>query len=327
MNNTNKQSPKIRIALLDDYHNRASSYADWSTADFAEFHFFSNNHSSEAELITELQDYDAVGLMRERTAFPKHIIEQLPRLRLIVTTGRKNASIDVTAATEHGITVCGTESPGHATAELAFLMVMALSRQLVPLSNALQQTGDWQPVMGRDMRNQTLGIIGLGRLGGQLAGFAKAMGMHVIAWSENLTAQRCAELDVTQVSRNTLFSDADTVSIHLRHSLRTHNMIGTDDLVNLGSSGYLVNTSRADIVAPGALRHALDNDIIAGAATDVFEQEPAQQSHWMVQHPKVLATPHIGYCTNETFEVFYQQMLEAFEAYFKGAPIRVISSS
>lgn len=316
---------KLKIALLDDYHNRAYQFADWKSATFADFEFFSEHHSSEAALVAELQDFDAVGLMRERTPFSKSVIDQLPKLKLIVTSGKKNASIDVNAAAAKGITVCGTESPGHATAELAFLLVMALSRQLLPLSNALQQQGSWQPIMGRDLRGQTLGIVGLGRLGGQLAGFASAMGMRVIAWSENLSEERCAELDVAKVTREALFAEADTVSIHLRHSTRTHSLIGKKDLALLGSTGYLVNTSRAEIIDLDALRHALDNNIIAGLATDVFDVEPANQTNWMVSHAKVLATPHIGYCTDETFAMFYRQMLEAFEEFYKGNPIRIIA--
>ena len=318
---------KLKIALLDDYHSRAHQFADWSSASFADFHFFSEHHPSDAQLIEDLQDFDAVGLMRERTPFPKSVIDQLPKLKLIVTSGKKNATIDVNAAAEKGITVCGTESPGHATAELAFLMLMAQSRQLLPLSNALQQNNDWQPVMGRDMRGQTLGIIGLGRLGGQLAGFAHAMGMRVIAWSENLTQERCDELNVTKVSRDDLFENADSVSIHLRHSPRTHSFITIEDLVRLGPNGYIVNTSRAEIFDLPALKNALDNNIIAGAATDVFDVEPADQSNWMVKHPRVLATPHVGYCTDETFHVFYSQMLEAFDAFFNATPIRVIAPS
>lgn len=315
---------KLKVALLDEYHGRAHEFADWSSADFAEFHFFSEHHESEADLVNDLKEFDAVGLMRERTPLPKDVIDQLPKLKLIVSSGMKNASIDVEAAKARGITVCGTESPGHATAELAFLMIMALSRQFLPLSNALQQEGNWQPIMGRDLRGQTLGIVGLGRLGGQLAGFANAMGMRVFAWSENISDTRCAELNVTKVSRETLFSESDTVSIHLRHSPRTHEFIGEADLARLGSSGYLVNTSRAEIIDADALRNALDNNIIAGLATDVFDTEPADTRHWMVSHQKILATPHIGYCTNETYAIFYEQMLEAFEAFHLGVPIRVI---
>jgi len=172
----------------------------------------------------------------------------------------------------------------------------------------------------------SLGIVGLGRLGGQLAGFAQAMGMNVIAWSENLDRARCDELGVTLVDRNTLFGDADIVSIHLRHSARTNAFIGAADLANLGSNGYLVNTSRAEIVDLTALKAALDEGVIAGAATDVFVDEPASRSNWLVQHPNVLATPHVGYCTHETFSIFYTQMLDAFSAYFSGNPIRIISN-
>lgn len=316
---------KLKIALLDDYHNRARHFADWSSANFAQFTFFAEHHSSEEALVADLREFDAIGVMRERTPLTKSVIDQLPKLKLIVTSGKKNASIDVTAAVAKGITVCGTESPGHATAELAFLMVMALTRQLIPLSNALQQQGNWQPVMGRDLRGQTLGIVGLGRLGGQLAGFAQAVGMRVIAWSENLSAERCAELNVTKVTREALFTEADTVSIHLRHSNRTNGLINMADLTRLGSNGYLVNTSRAEIVDQNDLRNALDNNTIAGFATDVFDAEPADLDNWTVSHPKVLATPHVGYCTNETFDVFYSQMLEAFAAHYNGKPIRVIT--
>ena len=316
---------KPRIALLDDYHNRAQHFADWANQDFADVQCFSQHHESEESLVADLQDFNAVGVMRERTPLPKNVIEQLPKLELIVTSGKKNAAIDVKAATAKGVLVCGTESPGHATAELALLLVMALSRQLVPLTNALKQNNDWQPVMGRDLKGQTLGIMGLGRLGGQLAGFAKALGMNVIAWSENLQQTRCDELGIGKVSREELFGYADIVSIHLRHSERTHNIVGSEDFQRLGKTGYIVNTSRAEIIDPSALKQALDNQVFAGVATDVFENEPASTSDWLVSHPNVLATPHIGYCTNETFAVFYGQMLEAFKAFYAGSPIRVIS--
>jgi len=326
MNTTEVKLARPTIALLDDYYSRAEHYADWGAATFANFRFITENIAVETELVNRLKDVQAVGLMRERTPFPASLIQQLPELKLIVTSGKKNAAIDTAAAAAQGITVCGTESPGHATAELALLLILSLSRQLVPLVNALQQQNQWQPAMGRDMRGQTLGIVGLGRLGGQLAGFAQALGMHVIAWSENLTDDRCSELGVKRVSRAELFAEADTVSIHLRHSTRTHHLIHFDDLQRLGPNGYLVNTSRAEIVDPVALKQALDNNCIAGAASDVFEKEPADHNQWMVTHPKVLATPHIGYCTDETFRVFYGQMLDAFSAYFADAPIRVIAS-
>lgn len=314
------------IALLDDYHHRARDFADWQGQKFANIEFFSEPFADEETLISALQNVQAVGLMRERTPFPASVIERLPNLELIVTSGKKNASIDVKAAAACGVTVSGTESPGHATAELAFLLLMTLTRKLIPLVNELKSNNNWQPVMGSDLRGKTLGILGLGRMGQQLAGFANAMGMNVIAWSENLAEQTCSEHNVQYVSRQALFEQADSVSIHLRHSARTHNMVCADDLSRLGPNGYLINTSRAEIVDLDALRQALDDDTIAGAALDVFDQEPTPKDHWMTKHPKVLATPHIGYCTEETFEVFYSQMLEAFDAYYAGTPIRVISA-
>jgi len=312
------------IAILDDYYSRAVDYADWQNADFASFEFFDKTMASEAELVAALKNFKAVGLMRERTPFPASLIDQLPNLELIVTSGKKNASIDVKAATAKGITVCGTESPGHATAELAFLLVMSLARNFVPLVNGLQNN-EWQPAMGGDLRGKTLGILGLGRLGSQLNTFAQAMGMNVIAWSENLKEEQCTEKNVKYVTRKQLFQQADFVSVHLRHSDRSHHMVNSEDLKNLGSNSYIINTSRAEIIDPTALKNALDGDIIAGAASDVFVVEPANTKDWMVSHPKMLATPHIGYCTEETFRIFYQQMLEAFAAYYKGTPIRVMS--
>ena len=274
------------IAILDDYYNRAADFADWHNANFASFESFEETIASQEEVINRLQPFNAVGLMRERTPFPSDVIRHLPNLELIVTSGKKKASIDVSAAKDHGITVCGTESPGHATAELVFLLIMSLSRQLVPLTNALKQQGEWQPLMGRDLRGQTLGILGLGRLGSQLAGFAKTMGMQVIAWSENLTEQHCAEHSVKYVSRENLFQQADVVSIHLRHSSRTDRLVNSADLQRLGERGYIVNTSRAEIIDLEALKHALDNNIIAGAATDVFPLEPAGQDSWLVTRCK-----------------------------------------
>ncbi len=316
---------KPRIAILDDYYDRAQSYADWQNCDIADFVFFNQAIADEAELVSVLSEFNAIGLMRERTPFPASLINQLPNLELLITSGKKNASIDVKAANAAGVTVCGTESPGHATAELALLLMMTLSRKLIPLVNELKDNGAWQPEMGRDLRGRTLGVLGLGRLGSQLAGFAQALGMNVIAWSENLQQEQCEEKQVRYVSRDELFQQADFVSVHLRHSDRSHHMITLNDLKNLGPDSYIINTSRAEIIDPAALKTALDENLIAGAATDVYEIEPADNSDFFVSHPRVLATPHIGYCTVETFEIFYRQMLEGFVAYYSDEPIRVIN--
>lgn len=316
----------MKIAILDDFYSRASQYAAWDSAEFAHFDFFEHHIEDQATLIEALQSYDAVGLMRERTPFNAEMIKALPNLKLIVTSGKQNAAIDVAAASARGIIVCGTPSPGHATAELAFLLVMALCRKLIPLVNGLEQGNQWQPVMGGDLRGKTLGILGLGRLGSQVAALGKAIGMDVIAWSTNLESEVCAAQGVQYVTKAELFERSDFVSIHLRLSDRSKHLIGAPELQALGPRGYLVNTSRAEIIEPNALLAALNDGVIAGLATDVLDTEPADRQDPIVSHPRTLVTPHIGYCTEETFQVFYSEMLNAFKAFHAGAPINVIEA-
>ena len=315
----------MKIAILDDYYDRARAYADWDSADFASIDFIDHYIAEESALIKTLQPYDAVGLMRERTPFPKSIIDALPNLKLIVTSGKQNAAIDVNAAAERNVVVCGTPSPGHATAELAFLLVMSLCRKLVPLVNGLQVDQQWQPVMGNDLRGKTLGILGLGRLGSQVAALGQAIGMHVVAWSTNLDLESCAEKGVEYVSKDDLFERSDFVSIHLRLSDRSRDLVTLKELTALGPNGYLVNTSRAEIVNHQDLLTALDAGLLAGIATDVLTREPALPDDPIVNHPRALVTPHIGYCTEETFRVFYSEMLNAFKAFNDGNPINVIA--
>lgn len=315
----------MKIAILDDYFGRAHSFADWSAADFAQVDFITDHIADQTTLIETLKPYHAIGIMRERTAFPADVLSQLPELQLIVTTGKQNAAIDLSAATKLGITVCGTSSPGHATAELAFLMIMNLVRRFVPLSQDLSQQGIWQAQMGADLRGKTLGILGLGRLGSQVAALGQAIGMEVIAWSENLSQADCEAKQVRYVTKSGLFSEADVVSVHLRLSARTQHLVAATELQALGPTGYLVNTSRAEIIEHSALIHALDHGVIAGLATDVFPVEPATSADGLIGHPRVLATPHIGYCTEETFAVFYTEMLQAFCAFHQGQPIRVLT--
>jgi len=314
----------MKIAILDDYYDRAASYADWNSIDFASINFIDHHIADESALIERLLPYDAVGLMRERTPFPKSIIDSLPNLKLIVTSGKQNAAIDVKAAAERNIVVCGTPSPGHATAELAFLLVMTLCRKLVPLVNGLQIDQQWQSVMGNDLRGKTLGILGLGRLGSQVAALGQAIGMRVVAWSTNLDPETCNEKGVEYVSKEALFERSDFVSIHLRLSERSRNLVTLKELSALGTTGYLVNTSRAEIVNHQDLITALDGGLIAGIATDVLTQEPPLADDPIVNHPRALVTPHIGYCTEETFRVFYSEMVNAFRAFHEGNPINVI---
>lgn len=314
----------MKIALLDDYYDRARDYADWDSVEFASIDFIDHHIADEDALIERLRPYDAVGLMRERTPFPESIINALPNLKLIVTSGKQNAAIDVRAASKRNIVVCGTPSPGHATAELAFLLIMALCRKLLPLVNGLQIDQQWQPVMGNDLRGKTLGILGLGRLGSQVASLGQAIGMRVVAWSTNLDRETCVEKGVEYVSKEALFEESDFVSIHLRLSERSRDLVTLTELQALGSKGYLVNTSRAEIINNQDLLTALDDGLIAGIATDVLTSEPASADDPIVNHPRSLVTPHIGYCTEETFRVFYSEMLNAFRAFNDGNPINVI---
>ena len=315
----------MKIAILDDYFSRAQYYADWGSSDDLNFTFFDSHVSDTHKLIEMLTPFDAVGLMRERTPFPKVIIDALPNLKLIVTSGKQNAAIDIEAASLRGITVCGTSSPGHATAEHAFMLIMMLCRQAIPLINGLKIDNVWQPVMGKDLRGKTLGIVGLGRLGSQVAKLGLTIGMEVIAWSSNLEAAQASAIDVTAVSKTELFSRSDFVSIHYKLSDRSRGLIGEEELKLLGPEGYIVNTSRAEIIDQVALLRCLDDGSLGGLATDVYAEEPATNADKLVKHPRVLATPHVGYCTEETFTIFYQEMLAAFQAFEKGQPINRIN--
>ena len=315
----------MKIAILDDYFSRAQYYADWGSSDDLNFTFFDSHVSDTHKLIEMLMPFDAVGLMRERTPFPKAIIDALPNLKLIVTSGKQNAAIDVEAASLRGITVCGTSSPGHATAEHAFMLIMMLCRQAIPLINGLKIDNVWQPVIGKDLRGKTLGIVGLGRLGSQVAKLGLTIGMEVIAWSSNLEAAQASAIDVTAVSKTELFSRSDFVSIHYKLSDRSRGLIGEEELKLLGPEGHIVNTSRAEIIDQVALLRCLDDGSLGGLATDVYSEEPATNADKLVKHPRVLATPHVGYCTEETFTIFYQEMLAAFEAFEKGQPINIIN--
>lgn len=315
----------MKIAILDDYYQRAGDYADWNSATFATIDFIDHHIAKEDDLVTALKSYDAVGVMRERTPFPKSLIDALPNLKLIVTAGKQNAAIDVTAAAARGVTVCGTPSPGHATAELAFLLIMTLCRKLIPLVNGLKQDHQWQPVMGCDLRGKTLGILGLGRLGSQVAALGRAIGMDVVAWSTHLDPAVCQQQGVGYVSKDELFERSDFISIHLRLSERSRNLVTSQELTALGPNGYIVNTSRAEIIQHDHLLDALNNGTIAGLATDVLSNEPASNDDPILRHPRTLVTPHVGYCTEETFRVFYSEMLNAFKAFHRGEPINVIA--
>jgi phosphoglycerate dehydrogenase-like enzyme len=248
------------------------------------------------------------GLLRVRP--------RLPNLRLLASTGRRNAAIDMVAAQEFGIIVSSTSSPGHATAELTMAMILSLARGLCGQARSVEE-GGWQVGVGRDLRGANLGLLGLGRLGSRVAQLGSGFGMNVGAWSENLTIERCTEVGVSKLSRDDLFSDSDFVSIHLRASERTAGEVGQRELAMMRKDAYLINTSRAAIVDEDALVRALETGSIAGAAVDVFDHEPLAPDHRLRDTPGLLATPHVGYVTKETYEVFYGEMLEAIEEYIR----------
>lgn len=314
----------MRVAVLDDYQGLAAQFAHWQRLKpQAEVTFIHEPQAEQQALIELLQPFEVVCLMRERTDFPKAVIEALPKLQLIVTTGMKNAAIDLAAAKTKGILVSGTQSPGHATAELTMALMLALARRLVPQVDALRQ-GRWHDGIGRDLKEAQLGLIGLGRLGAQVALMGQVFGMRVSAWSENLDDARALELGVQKLTKDELLKSSDFISIHQRLSERTLDLIGERELGLMKKTAYLINTSRAPIVKQSALLEALQAGQIAGAASDVYETEPLAADDPWRQAPNFLGTPHIGYVTAETYEIFYQQTVEAIEAWLAGNPVRVI---
>jgi phosphoglycerate dehydrogenase-like enzyme len=313
----------MKIAVLDDWLNCARQSADWDRLGAGAMLDFYHDTISGPALVDRLRPYDILCIMRERTPIDAVLMSQLPNLKAIITSGMRNAAIDVDAARARGITVCGTGSPGHATAELAFILIGMLARQILPGASAMRD-GGWQTHMGRDLRHARLGILGLGRLGVELAGYARAFGMEVQAWSQNLTPARCAELGVAYVDRETLFTTSDFISIHLKLSDRVRHLVSADELALMKPDACLVNTSRAPIIDMDALTTALRTGQIGGAAIDVYDSEPVAADDPIRQTPNLVMTPHIGYVTRETMTIFYQETLEAVEAVIAGKPIRQI---
>ena len=313
----------MKIALLDDWQNNAFSFADFARlrADH-QLDTYTDTISGPG-LIERLQPYDVILAMRERTGLREGVLSQLPNLKAVITCGMRNAAIDLDYCKANQITVCGTEAPGHATAELAMMLVGMLARQLYPSVQSMA-SGGWQVSTGRDLRGARLGILGLGRLGSQLAGFGKAFGMEVQAWSQNLTAETCAEQGVRFASKDEFFSTSDFISIHLKLSDRVTGLVGAAELDLMKSDACIINTSRAPIIDQLALYTALEQGRIGGAALDVFDTEPLPAVHSFRGLPNVILTPHIGYVTAETMRVFYGGMLEALEAFIADKPIRLL---
>jgi phosphoglycerate dehydrogenase-like enzyme len=312
----------MRVAVLDDYQQVAAGLADWGRLD-GEVMFFSDHLDDHPSLVDRLAGFDVIVAMRERTPFDRPLLSALPNLRLLVTTGSRNSAIDMDAAKELGVLVCGTASSGHATAELSFALIQMLARNLMDEITGVRN-GEWQIGLGRDLKGSVLGVVGLGRVGAQVAAYGLAFGMDVIAWSQNLTAERCEAIGVRQVTKQELLTDSDFVTLHLKLGPRSVGVIGAADLFVMKPTAYLVNTSRGPLVDTEALVAALDEGAIAGAALDVFEPEPLPVDHPLRHHPKILPTPHIGYVTEQTYEIFYPEAVEDIEAWRDGSPIRVL---
>jgi phosphoglycerate dehydrogenase-like enzyme len=316
----------LKIAILDDYAGVALQMADWPSLG-AEVSVFRDTLIDEDALAARLAPFDVICLMRERTPMPASLITRLPALKLIVTSGPRNLSIDLAAAKARGITVCGTGSRKTSTSELAMLLTLALARGLMPEA-ASMRAGGWQIGIGRDLHGLTLGLVGLGTIGAQMAALGRAFGMQVIAWSRNLTQARCAELGVGyRAELRALMADADAVSIHLVLSERTTGLIGAEAMSAMKPDGILVNTSRGPIIDDGALLAALRAEPGRRAGLDVFDVEPLPASHplrdtALMDAGRLLLTPHIGYVTEPTWRLFYGQTVEAIAAWAAGAPIR-----
>lgn len=311
----------MKIAIIDDWLNDAPKSANWDQlAAHHQIDFYQDTLTGEA-LIQRLAPYDIIGIMRERTPFDAALISALPQLKAIVTTGMHNQSIDQEAAKQAGIMVMGTHSPGHATAELAMILIGTLARDLFANATSMTSTG-WQVSTGRDLRGATLGILGLGRLGLQLAKFGQAFGMDVQAWSQNLTQDRCDAAGVRFVDKDRFFATSDYISIHLKLSDRVRHLVGKKELAMMKQSACLVNSSRAPIIDTEALIEALQTGQIRAAATDVYDAEPVPSDHIVRQIPNLLCTPHIGYVTEQTMAIFYSEMVETISHYIAGTPIR-----
>jgi len=314
------------IAVLDDYQNVAMTMADWSPLTRAHrVEVFNERIGGIEALARALASFEVIGIMRERTPFPRALFERLPNLKLLVTTGKRNASIDLEAAKEHGVTVCGTGGGGLSTAELAIALMLAFARNLRQEFHTMRPGGGWQETVGFDLEGKTLGILGLGNLGTRVARIGAALGMRPIAWSENLTEERARQNGVERVGKDELFRRADVLSIHSVLSSRTRGLIGARELGQMKPTALLVNTSRGPIVEETALLAALREKKIAGYAADTFEAEPLPADHPLRKEPRALLTPHLGYVTAETYRGFYAGMVSTIEAWLAGAPIGVLT--
>jgi phosphoglycerate dehydrogenase-like enzyme len=321
-----EQAMASKCAVLDDYQNVSLEFADWSRiAGEVDVTVFNEPIGSPQEVVRALAEFDIVCLMRERTPFPREVIDKLPRLKLLVTTGLRNAAIDLAAAADRGITVCGTQLAPHPTAELVFAHMLEFARKVGVENARLKGGAAWQATIGRDLNGKTLGVIGLGRLGRQVARIGEALAMTVLAWSQNLTTALCEGTGATLASKEELLRASDFVTVHLQLSERTRGLIGKSDLALMKPSAFLINTSRGPIVEEAALVDALSANRIAGAGLDVFDIEPLPLDHPFRSLPNAQITPHLGYVTEDNYRLSYGQVVEDIRAWLDNNPLRIIA--
>jgi D-3-phosphoglycerate dehydrogenase len=312
-----------RCAILDDYQNVATKLADWSIPD-VEVKVFNEPFANPKAAVAALQGFPIVCMMRERTQFLKPTLEQLPDLKLLITSGMRNASIDLEYAASRGVTVCGTEAAGQPTAELAVGIMLELARKIGYENNRMKSGVPWQSTLGIELAGKTLGLLGFGKLGSKVGEIGKAIGMKLIAWSENLTAEKAKAGGATLVSKQDLFRQADFLSIHLQLSQRTRGLVGGKDLALMKPTAFIINTSRGPIIDEPSLMAALGGRKLAGAGIDTFDIEPLPVNHPLRGLDNVVLTPHLGYVSQEGYKVYYTQMVEAIKAWLAGSPVRVL---
>ena len=314
----------FKVAILDDYQNVSQQFVDLKKLSGKyEFKIFSKPFLDETDALEQLADFEALLIMRERTPITKNLIDNLSKLKFIITSGLRNKSIDLEAAKKKKIIVCGTETNIHPTPELTWALILGLARNLKEEIENMYQ-GYWQTTVGVELKGKILGLIGLGKVGSQVAKIGKAFGMQVMAWSENLNLDICKELDVLPCSKDDLIKNSDFLSIHVQGGDRYNNCITLKELDKMKKTAFLINTSRGPIVNEEDLIIALSTNEIAGAGIDVYEKEPLPENNKLRFLPNALLTPHIGYVTAENYSIFYNQMIEALEACVNGKPIRVI---
>ncbi|MGA8320201.1 MAG: D-2-hydroxyacid dehydrogenase family protein [Xanthobacteraceae bacterium] len=315
-----------RCAILDDYQNIALSSADWSPVKGdVDIKAFTANLGGPDKVIAALQDFDIVVAMRERTGFPKQVIDALPNLKLLITTGMRNASIDTEAAKARGLTVCGTGAFGSPTSGIAIGLMLELTRHIGYENARLHAGATWQTTIGPELEGLTLGVLGLGKLGQRTAAIAKAFGMKVIAWSQNLTPEKCAEAGVGYVAKDDLFRQSDLISIHVVLSQRSRGLVGAKEIGLMKPTAYLINTSRGPIIDEAAMLAALRDKKIAGAGLDVFDVEPLPLDHPLRKMDNVVITPHLGYVSTQNYKHYFSSVVEDIRGFLDGKPVRVMT--